>query len=235
MKFKRTLSTHISLFILPAFVAIQTVHAEYGVNKLTAHLKEKTENIQAEYQKLRNENPLQYLWKTYTCRPHNLYLTFFGTNVVSAEDIKRQTETLFLFEDPNLRKRLLAFISVFTSENFLRMLFSDDVIRQLVCFDTEKCASFWWDTEPSETPSEFRIFSVRVKHVLFEEMDFFLERRKTLLDITLVFAYDIQNDTVRFIGVKDKSIVNVKYADDMNLPIYARANAEQQNDLMCID
>jgi hypothetical protein len=248
MSFKRIPSAYILLFILSAFAGIQTAHAEYDVEKLTAHLKEKTDNIQAEYEKLRNGKPLQYLWNTYTHRPHNLYLGFFAETVTSIKDVKCRTEAFFSFTEPNLKKRLSEFVSVFTSENFLRMLFGNVVVNELVRFRlslgsrSEKCAFVWWDKEPSENPSEFLTFSLRVKHVLYEDMGceyFGCERMSTLLYLSLMFAYDIRNDTIRFIGLGNKPVVNVKYAEDnMNLPIYARANAEtsvQQNDLMCVE
>ena len=236
------------VFLLFALVFTPFMRAEYDVKQLMAHLKEKTENIQAEYQKLRNEKQLRYLWDTYTHQPHNLYLSFLTETVTSIKDVKCRTEAFFSFAEPNLKKRLSEFISVFTSENFLRMLLGDAVVDELVRFRfrlgsyVDICTFFWWDTEPSKNPSEFPTFSLRVKHVLYEDMGceyFGCERMSTLLYISLMFAYDIRNDTVRFIGLKDKPIVNIKYAEDnMNLPIYSSSNTEtsvQQNDLMCIE
>lgn len=238
-----------SIFLLFALVFTPFVHADpYNASELLAHLKEKTENIQAEYRKLRDEKQLRYLWDTYAQQPHNLYLSLFAETVTSIKDVKCRTEAFFSFAEPNLKRRLSEFVSVFTSENFLRMLFSDAVVDKLVRFRlslgsrSEKCAFVWWDAEPSENPSEFPTFSLRVKHVLYEDMGceyFGCERMSTLLYISLMFAYDIRNDTIRFIGLKDKPVVNVKYAEDnMNLPIYSRSNTEtsvQQNDLMCIE
>ena len=176
MKVKYTLLKSL-VFLLFALVFTPFVHADpYNASELLAHLKEKTENIQAEYRKLRSEKQLRYLWDTYAQQPHNLYLSFFAETVTSIKDVKCRTEAFFSFTEPNLKKRLSEFVSVFTSENFLRMLFGNVVVNELVRFRlslgsrSEKYAFVWWDKEPSENPSEFPTFSLRVKHVLYEDM-----------------------------------------------------------------
>ena len=73
-----------------------------------------------------------------------LLFNFFGKdNITSAEDVKQQTETLFAFEDPNPKEQLEEFLRVFTSKDFLRMLFSDAVVDKFVDFHADECAFFW--------------------------------------------------------------------------------------------
>lgn len=74
MKFKHTLVKPL-IFLLFVPVFIPSVHAEpYNASELLVRLKQKTENIQAEYRKLRSEKQLRYLWDTQ--QPRNLYLGF---------------------------------------------------------------------------------------------------------------------------------------------------------------
>ncbi len=219
------------VFLLFVPIVVPFVHAEpYNASELLARLKQKTENIQAEYRKLRSEKQLRYLWDTQ--QPCNLYLSFFGANATSTEDVKCQTKAFFSFEDPNVKEQLEKFISVLTSENFLRMLFGNAVVDELVRYRfslgscREKCAFLWWNAEPFENPSETLAFSLRVKHVLYEDLRFDCERISTLLDAPLVFAYDARNDTLRFVGLKNTPIVNVQYVKDTNFPIYSASNTQ---------
>ena len=236
MKFRRILL----LFLSVAFPAFSNVHADpYDVQALTAHLKQKLGNIQVEYQRLRNGKQLQYLWDEDKRKINNLFLNFFGKdNITSAEDVKQQTETLFAFEDPNSKEQLEEFLRVFTSKDFLRMLFGDAVVNQLVDYShPDICSFFWWDKEYSENPSEV-FFSLRAKQAWNKDLDCGGVRTNVLLDITLVFAYDIRKDTVRFIGLKKTPIVNVLYAKDVNLPMYSRSDAKtsvQKGNLMDVD
>lgn len=230
MKFKHTLVKPL-IFLLFVPVFIPSVHAEpYNASELLARLKQKTENIQAEYRKLRSEKQLRYLWDTQ--QPRNLYLSFFGANATSTEDVKFQTEAFFSSKNSNFKERLKTFFSVFTSENFLRMLFGDAVVDELVRYRfslgscREKCAFLWWNAESSPKVSEILAFSLRIKHVLYEEMYFDCERISTLLDTPLVFAYDARNDTLRFVGLKNMPIVNVQCVKDVNFPIYSTPNTQ---------
>lgn len=216
------------------------VHAEfYDVKALTAHLKQKLGNIQAEYQRLRDGKQLQYLWDEDERKINNLFLNFFGKdNIKSAEDVKQQAATLFMFEDSNVKEQLEKFLRVFTSKDFLRVLFSDAVVNQLVDYShPDICSFFWWDKEYSENPSEV-FFSLHTKQARHEDIGFIGMKISALLDITFMFAYDTQNNTVRFIGLKNQPIVNAKYADGVILPIYSRSNAEtsvQKDNLMFMD
>ena len=236
MKFRRILL----LFLSVAFPAFSNVHADlYDVQALTAHLRQKLGNIQAEYQRLRDGKQLQYLWDEDKRKINNLFLNFFGKdNITSAEDVKQQTETLFAFEDPNSKEQLEEFLRVFTSKDFLRMLFSDAVVNRLADYShPDICSFFWWDKEHSENPSEV-FFSLRARQARHEDIGFIGMKISALLDITFMFAYDTQNNTVRFIGLKNQPIVNAKYADGVILPIYSRSNAEtsvQKSNLMDVD
>ena len=219
MKFRRILL----LFLSVAFPAFSNVHADpYDVQALTAHLRQKLGNIQAEYQRLRNGKQLQYLWDEDKRKISNLFLNFFGKdNITSAEDVKQQTE----HEDPNSKEQLEEFLRVFTSEDFLRMLFGDAVVNQLVDYShPDICSFFWWDKEYSENPSEV-FFSLRAKQAWNEDLDCGGVRIYALLDITLVFAYDTQNNVVRFFGLKNTPIVNAKYVNT-DFPIYSASGTQ---------
>ena len=151
--------------------------------------------------------------------------------------MKQQTETLFAFEDPNPKEQLEEFLRVFTSKDFLRMLFSDAVVNKFVDFHADECAFFWWDKEPSENLSKI-FFSLRAKQAWNEDLDCGGVRTNVLLDITLMFACDIRKDTVRFIGLKKTPIVNVRHVEDVNLPMYSRSDAKtsvQKSNLMDVD
>ena len=216
MKFK-----HVSLFLLSvAFPAFSNVHADpYNVPALTAHLKPKLENIQAEYQTLRQKQQLSYLWDEDMHKQNNLFLQFQKNTIRSTENLKEMVATLFSFEDSNVRKQLEEFLRVFTSKDFLRVLFSNTVVNQLVDYSHPDIYSFfWWDKEHSENPSEI-FFSLRARQAWDKTLDCGGVQTNVLLDITLMFAYDIRKDTVRFIGLKNKPIVNTKYVN-MNFPIY---------------
>ena len=233
MKFK-----HVSLFLLSvAFPAFSNVHADpYDVKTLAIHLKQKLENIQAEYQTLRQKQQLSYLWDEDMHKQNNLFLQFQKNTIRSTENLKEMVATLFSFEDSNVKKQLEEFLRVFTSKDFLRMLFSDAVVNKFVDFHADECAFFWWNMEPSENPSEI-FFSLRARQAWDKTLDCGGVQTNVLLDITLMFAYDIRKDTVRFIGLKNKPIVNTKYVN-MNLPIYSRSNANkfvQKDNLMCED
>ena len=233
MKFK-----HVSLFLLSvAFPAFSNVHADpYDVKTLAAHLKQKLKNIQAEYQTLRQKQQLSYLWDEDMHKQNNLFLQFQKNTIRSTENLKEMVATLFSFEDSNVRKQLEEFLRVFTSKDFLRMLFSDAVVNKFVDFHADECAFFWWNMEPSENPSEI-FFSLRARQVWDKLLDCGVQTN-VLLDITLIFAYDIQKDTVRFIGLKKTPIVNVQYAKDVNLPMYSRSDARtsvQKGNLMDVD
>ena len=233
MKFK-----HVSLFLLSvAFPAFSNVHADpYDVKTLAIHLKQKLGNIQAEYQTLRQKQQLSYLWDEDMHKQNNLFLQFQKNTIRSTENLKEMVATLFSFEDSNVKKQLEEFLRVFTSKDFLRMLFSDAVVNKFVDFHADECAFFWWNMEPSENPSEI-FFSLRARQAWDKTLDCGGVQTNVLLDITLMFAYDIRKDTVRFIGLKNKPIVNTKYVN-MNLPIYSRSNANkfvQKDNLMCED
>lgn len=151
--------------------------------------------------------------------------------------MKQQTETLFAFEDPNSKEQLEEFLRVFTSKDFLRMLFSDAVVNKFVDFHADECAFFWWNMEPSENPSEI-FFSLRARQAWDKTLDCGGVQTNVLLDITLMFAYDIRKDTVRFIGLKKTPIVNVRHVEDVNLPMYSRSDAKtsvQKSNLMDVD
>ena len=91
--------------------------------------------------------------------------------------------------------------------------------------------------EPSENPSEI-FFSLRARQAWDKTLDCGGVQTNVLLDITLMFAYDIRKDTVRFIGLKNKPIVNVRHVEDVNLPMYSRSDAKtsvQKSNLMDVD
>lgn len=233
MKFK-----HVSLFLLSvAFPAFSNVHADpYDVKTLAIHLKQKLENIQAEYQTLRQKQQLSYLWDEDMHKQNNLFLQFQKNTIRSTENLKEMVATLFSFEDSNVKKQLEEFLRVFTSKDFLRMLFSDAVVNKFVDFHADECAFFWWNMEPSENPSKI-FFSLRARQAWDKTLDCGGVQTNVLLDITLMFAYDTQNNVVRFVGLKKTPIVNTKYVN-MNLPIYSRSNANkfvQKDNLMCED
>ena len=233
MKFK-----HVSLFLLSvAFPAFSNVHADpYDVKTLAAHLKQKLKNIQAEYQTLRQKQQLSYLWDEDMHKQNNLFLQFQKNTIRSTENLKEMVATLFSFEDSNVRKQLEEFLRVFTSKDFLRMLFSDAVVNKFVDFHADECAFFWWNMEPSENPSEI-FFSLRARQAWDKTLDCCGVQTNVLLDITLMFAYDIRKDTVRFIGLKNKPIVNTKYVN-MNFPIYPASGTQpsvQKDNSMCED
>jgi hypothetical protein len=146
--------------------------------------------------------------------------------------VKCQTEAFFSSKNPNFKERLKTFFSVFTSENFLRMLFGDTVVDKLIRYRfslgsrREKCAFLWWNAESSQNPSGILAFSLRVKHVLYEEVCFDCERVSTLLDAPLVFAYDARNDTLRFVVLKNTPIINIQCVKDVNFPIYSAPNTQ---------
>ena len=120
----------------------------------------------------------------------------------------------------------------------LRMLFSDAVVNRLADYSHPGiCSFFWWDKEHSENPSEI-FFSLRARQAWDKTLDCGGVQTNVLLDITLMFAYDIRKDTVRFIGLKNKPIVNVRHVDDVNLPMYSRSDAKtsvQKGNLMDVD
>jgi len=215
MKFK-----HVSLFLLSvAFPAFSNVHAEtYDIEVLTAHLKEALGNIQSEYEKLRQKQQLSYLWDEDIHEPSNLFLAFQKSTIRSTENLKEMVATLFSFEDSNVKEQLEKFSCVFTSKDFLRMLFSDAVVNKFVDFHADECAFFWWNMEPSENPSEI-FFSLRARQAWDKTLDCGGVQTNVLLDITLMFAYDTQNNVVRFVWLKKTPIVNTKYVN-MNFPIY---------------
>lgn len=227
MKFRHSSPTRAPLFILFACICVRTVHAKYDVPELTAHLKQKTKNIQAEYQKLRKEETLRYLWDTCEHPSRNLIFDFLGEPVASTEDMKYRTELFFSSAEPHESKRLQAFACIFASENFLRMLFGDAVVNKLVDCEPNKFAFFWWEEEVFEKPSKVRTFSLRIRQMVHEQIGFNCENVNTFLDITLVFAYDFEEDTVQFIGLKGVPSINVRYVTDTGLPIYySRSNSD---------
>ena len=240
MKFRR-----ISLlFLSVAFPAFSCMHAgPYDVQALTAHLKQKLGNIQAEYQRLRNEKSLSYLWDIYTHRPNNLYLNFFGkNNVHSAEDVKSQAETLFLLEDPNVKEQLEEFLRVFTSEAFLRALFGNNIVNKLITCGGKDGAYVFWDKEEYNNPSGKLLFFLRVRHTLHKDhigenlsaLEMLLGFSITALDMQLVFAYDTKSDKIQFIGTKDKIFINSEEVE-MDFPIYSpsytNASVPQSNSI----
>ena len=135
MKFGR-----ISLCLLSVlFPAFSNVHADlYDVQALTAHLKQKLENIQAEYRELRQKQQLSYFWDKGIHKPSNLILQFQKSTIRSTENLREMAATLFSFEDPNVKEQLeKKFLPIFMSEEFLRMLFGDNIVNKLITCDGE--------------------------------------------------------------------------------------------------
>ena len=138
---------HVSLLFLSVTPAFSNVHADpYDIRTLPAHLEQKLGSIQTEYQKVQSEKQFSYLWdETYKGRPNNLCLRFFGKgNVHSKEEVESQEELLFPSEE-----RLIKFISVFTSNNFLNMLFGNNFVDWFVARGAEDLAIVEWNKEPS--------------------------------------------------------------------------------------
>ena len=243
MKFRR-----IPLLLLSvAFPAFSNVHADYyNVEALTAYLEAKLGNIQTEYEKLRKKQQLSYLWDKDIHTPNNLFLQFLGNPIRSIENLREMAATLFSFEDSNVKEQLKKFLRVFTSKDFLRMLFGDNIVNKLITCDGEDGAYVFWDKEEYNNPSGKLLFFLRVKHTPHEDSnikdpsvwDIFMGGRLiTALDMQFVFAYDTKNDNIQFIGTKDKIFINGKGVK-MDFPIYSPSytNASvPKNNLMNMD
>lgn len=239
MKFRR-----IPLLLLSvAFPAFSNVHADYyNVEALTAHLKSKLGDIQAEYEKLRQKQQLSYLWEKGIHKPSNLFLQFQKNTLRSIKNLKETAAVLFSFEDPNVKEQLEKFLCVFTSKDFLRMLFGDNIVNKLVTCDGKDGAYVFWDKEEYNNPSGKLLFFLRVKHTLHKDhigenlsaLDMLLGFSITALDIQLVFAYDTKSNNIQFIGTKDKLFINSEEVE-MDFPIYSpsytNASVPQSNSI----
>ena len=239
MKFRR-----IPLLLLSvAFPAFSNVHADYyNVEALTAYLEAKLGNIQTEYEKLRQKQQLSYLWDKGIHKPSNLFLQFQKNTLRSIENLKKTAAVLFLFEDPNVKEQLEKFLCVFTSKDFLRMLFGDNIVNKLITCDGEDGAYVFWDKGEYNNPSGKLLFFLHVKHTLHKDhigknlsaLDMLFGFSITALDIQLVFAYDTKSDKTQFIGTKDKIFVNSEEVE-MNFPIYlpsyTNASVPQSNSI----
>ncbi|MBR1843425.1 MAG: hypothetical protein IJ793_00905 [Opitutales bacterium] len=227
MKFRR-----IPLLLLSvAFPAFSNVHADlYDVKALAAHLKQKLESIQAEYEKLQQKQQLSYFWDKGIHNPSNLFLLFRKNILRSTENLREMAATLFSFEDLNVKEQLeKKFLPIFMSEEFLRMLFGDNIVNKLITCNGEDGACVFWDKEEYNNPSGKLLFFLRVKHTPHEDSnsknpsvwDIFMGGRWiTALDMQFVFAYDTKNDNIQFIGTKDKIFINGKGVK-MDFPIYS--------------
>lgn len=245
MNFRHISPIRISLFCLFAFPAFfPNVHAElYDVKALTAHLKQKLGNIQAEYQKLRQKQQLSCLWDKDVHKPSNLFLSFRKENLRSGEDLKEMVATLFSFKSSNVKEQLEKFLRVFTSEAFLRALFGDNIVNKLITCDGEDAAFVWQDKEEYNNPSGKLLFFLRVKHTLHKDLfgeglsawDMFMGGYSiTALDMQLVFAYDTKSDNIQFIGTKGKIFINSEKME-IDFPIYSpsytNASVPQSNSI----
>lgn len=239
MKFRR-----IPLLLLSvAFPAFSNVHADYyNVEALTAYLEAKLGNIQTEYEKLRKKQQLSYLWDKDIHTPNNLFLQFLGNPIRSIENLREMAATLFSFEDSNVKEQLKKFLRVFTSKDFLRMLFGDNIVNKLITCDGEDGAYVFWDKEEYNNPSGKLLFFLCVKHTLHKDrigknlsaLDMLLGFSITALDMQLVFAYDTKSDKIQFIGTKDKIFINgeeVEMDFPIYLPSYTNASVPQSNSI----
>jgi len=219
------------LLLSVAFPAFSNVHADlYDVKTLAAHLKQKLESIQAEYEKLQQKQQLSYFLDKGILKFSNLLLLFQKNILRSTENLREMAATLFSFEDPNVKEQLeKKFLPIFMSEEFLRMLFGDNIVNKLITCGGKDGAFVWWDKKPSENPSKELLFSLRVKHTLHKDLigknlsvwDVFMGGYSiTALDIQLVFAYDTESDNIQFIGTKDKIFINGNEVE-MDFPIYS--------------
>ena len=234
MKFR-----HVSLLFLSVTPAFSNVHADpYDIQTLAAHLEQKLGNIQAEYQNVRNEKQLSHLWNTHKQQPNNLYLSFFGVkNVYSVENVESKTGELFPFEDEGSKKQLIEFISVFTSNNFLNMLFGNNFVDWLTAYGDEDSVIVEWNEEPFND----HWFSLRIQRKCFKKrsgevlspFEKLIGGAFIALDVKLVFAYDTGSNNIQFIGTKGTIVINNKEVK-MNLPIYSpssNASVPQNNSM----
>jgi hypothetical protein len=158
---------------------------------------------------------------------NNLFLQFLGNPIRSIENLRETAAVLFSFEDPNVKEQLEKFLCVFTSKDFLRMLFDDNIVNKLITCGGEDGAYVFWDEEEYNDLSGKLLFFLRVKHTLHKDhiekhlsaLDMLLGFSSTALDIQLVFAYDTKSDKIQFIGTKDKIFINGKEVK-MGFPIY---------------
>ena len=221
----------ISLFFLSViFPVFSNMHADdrYDVQALTAHLRQKLENIQAEYEDLRQKQQLSYLLDRKL--KGNLILSFRKGIVSSKKDLKEIVATLLSFESSDVKEQLeKKFLPIFMSEEFLRMLFGDNIVNKLITCDGEDGAYIFWDKEEYNDPSGKLLFFLRVKHTLHKDLigeglsawDMFMGGHSiTALDMQFVFAYDTKSDNIQFIGTKDKIFINGKEVK-MDFPIYS--------------
>ena len=231
MKFRRILPARILLFFLFLFPALRDAHAEgYNVETLTTCLEEKLLNIQKEYPTLRDKKNLQYFWDPYS-KIDKISFELCGKLVASTKDMNDQADKLFSFLEPNLKGRMKQCIAVLMSKDFLYMILGKEafvtLLNGLIRPESTEIASFKLNIFENnfENTNEIPTFELWFKHALVET-ERGGETHHARLFFAPVFTYDSVKNTIRFVGLKYKPVVNDQHVTDTNLPMHSGINAE---------